>query len=66
MSVAADHVAVCFGQAWRLALVSVVRCDLCVRRQDAGMPAVYTAETITGIDVGCVAWVWRSRVAQLF
>ena len=72
VSVAADHVPVCFCQTGRLAFGCVVRSDLSVRRQDAGVPAVHAAETVVGVDVGCVAWVavvacgGRPGVAELF
>lgn len=65
VSVATNHVAVCFCHARRLALVSVVRRNLCVRRQDARMSAVRTTETIIGIDIGRIACVWCPGVAQL-
>lgn len=57
MSIAADHVSVCFCQTGRLAFGRVVRSDLCVWWQDTGVPAVHATETIVGVDVGCVAWV---------
>jgi len=57
MSVAADHVAICFCQAGRFTFGCVVRGDLGVGWEDASVSAVHAAETVVGVDVGAVVWI---------
>lgn len=59
VSVATNHATVCFCQARGLALIWVMRRNLCVWRQGTRVSTVDTV-AIVRIDIGCVACGRRS------
>jgi hypothetical protein len=66
VAIAGECAAVCFLYAWRLGFVLVVGYNLSVWREEARVPAVWSAVALIGVWIWRCSCVGRSGMTQLF